>query len=334
MSSPKPTVSFAAMVEEGLSLDPRAALPTRVLPHEPIEQHVEHPMFGAIHSQSHVLPGMHLTFIRAQMRDHDVFLPETNSTSDVATVFMLQGHIYSSFSQLDQPMDMCAGRHNLVHTSAPGGYHLLRAHMSLDAVHISFEPSTFRRLLDTEEPVASRLLRRLDREEAFAAAAPQATAISPAMYAALSGLRACPLRGHARRLYLEGRVIELLALQLDFFQQTAVARPGLPTPTDRENFQALRDYLDAHFLEPQTLDGLARRFALNEFKLKKGFKALFDDTVFGYLQRRRLEHARQLLLDGEVNVNEAADLVGYANPNHFSTAFRKFFGIAPGSLKP
>ncbi len=46
-----------------------------------------------------------------------------------------------------------------------------------------------------------------------------------------------------------------------------------------------------------------------------------------------MNEARRLLLSGEMNIAEVADTVGYKNPNHFTTAFKKYFGFVPSELK-
>ena len=91
----------------------------------------------------------------------------------------------------------------------------------------------------------------------------------------------------------------------------------------------IRSYLLAHYTEIQRLDSLCRQFGLNECTLKKGFKALFNETVFGYLIRIRLEAARRLLLSGAMNVSEVSDHIGYSAPAHFSVAFKNAYGVSP-----
>lgn len=49
----------------------------------------------------------------------------------------------------------------------------------------------------------------------------------------------------------------------------------------------LRDRLD----NPPSLKELAQKISLNECTLKRGFRQLFDTTVFGYLYQQRMEYA-------------------------------------------
>jgi transcriptional regulator GlxA family with amidase domain len=42
-----------------------------------------------------------------------------------------------------------------------------------------------------------------------------------------------------------------------------------------------------------------------------------------------MTHARHVLADQKMYVHAVAGIVGYKNANHFSTAFRRTFGISP-----
>lgn len=46
-----------------------------------------------------------------------------------------------------------------------------------------------------------------------------------------------------------------------------------------------------------------------------------------------MRKARFLLEEERRSVFEVAQIVGYKNPQHFSTAFKRFFGLSPGQLK-
>lgn len=72
---------------------------------------------------------------------------------------------------------------------------------------------------------------------------------------------------------------------------------------------------------------------MNDFKLKEGFKELFENTVFGYLADVRMQKAYSLLQSKEHSIAEIAHLIGYKNPHHFSAAFKKKFDVAPSKLK-
>lgn len=103
---------------------------------------------------------------------------------------------------------------------------------------------------------------------------------------------------------------------------------------DVQRLQQVREFLRQEYLSPDlSLSMLCRKFGLNEFKLKKGFKQLFGCTVFGYVQELKMRTARQMLVAGKMNVNGIAEHLGYSSPNHFSAAFRKMYGHPPSRLR-
>ncbi len=82
----------------------------------------------------------------------------------------------------------------------------------------------------------------------------------------------------------------------------------------------------------RTIRDLARRVAINECYLKKGFKEIFGTTIFDFYQSQRMEHAKYLLYDKGLSVTEVSHLLGYSSISHFSTAFKKQTGIKPCEL--
>lgn len=156
-----------------------------------------------------------------------------------------------------------------------------------------------------------------------------------AMQTVLHQFLRCPFKGITRKVYFESKVWELMALLIDQELQQQDANHG-PSHLNASNIECIyhaRDILIAHLDNPPSLLGLARQVGLNDYALKQGFRQVFGDTAFGYLHNYRMEKARQLLIEGEVNVSEAASRVGFANRSYFANAFRKKFGVFPGKYR-
>lgn len=154
---------------------------------------------------------------------------------------------------------------------------------------------------------------------------------SPAMQSVLHQMLHCPYRGATKRLYLESKALELVALQFGQLTQVArVAPKNCLKSQDIERIYAARDLLIARFDNPPSLIALAHQVGLNDYKLKQGFRQVFDTTVFGYLNDYRLQQARQLLETQNLTVTGVAQAVGFANRSHFAAAFRRKFGVNPG----
>jgi len=142
----------------------------------------------------------------------------------------------------------------------------------------------------------------------------------------------CAVAEPLRQLFLAGKALELAALALD----EIVGRPEkrasrLPART-REQIRAVRDRLVGSMQDPPSLAELARASGLNPSKLTSAFRVEFGTSVFGYLQEHRLQQAHLLIASGAATVAEAAFRVGYT-PAHFSSLFRKRFGVPPSGLR-
>ncbi|MFZ4261672.1 helix-turn-helix transcriptional regulator [Sphingobacterium sp. HJSM2_6] len=98
---------------------------------------------------------------------------------------------------------------------------------------------------------------------------------------------------------------------------------------------AVRDYLKNNYQQDFHLQDLAKMFGINEYKLKNGFKALFSDTVFGYIRKMRLTVAHQMLLETPLEIKEIAYLTGFKYSHHFTKVYFDHFNKLPKeSRKP
>jgi len=71
---------------------------------------------------------------------------------------------------------------------------------------------------------------------------------------------------------------------------------------------------------------------VNDFKLKKGFKEVFQTTPYNLLLDYRLEYAKKLLAESDLSVGEISQKIGYKYTASFSAAFIKKYGVTPKSI--
>ena len=132
------------------------------------------------------------------------------------------------------------------------------------------------------------------------------------------------------KLYLKGKIYELLSLH---FQKEEASNgeycPFLVNEDDVSKIRQAKDIIIARMAEPPTLQELANEIGLNLKKLKEGFKQVYGDTVYSFLFDYKMEHARKLLEENQMNVNEVGLQVGYSTASHFIAAFKKKFGTTP-----
>lgn len=78
---------------------------------------------------------------------------------------------------------------------------------------------------------------------------------------------------------------------------------------------------------------IARQFNLNEFKLKKGFKEVFNTTIFKLHLEKRLEMSKITIENTPTSLKVVAKNYGFRNYSHFSKAFKSKYGKKPSYYK-
>lgn len=145
---------------------------------------------------------------------------------------------------------------------------------------------------------------------------------------ALEQALSSPLAGAASRLQWEGLALQLLAHGLP---------PRLDEPTARlspgewQRLERVRKRLQVCPDQPHSLAALAEIASMSSATLRRKFQAAYGCSVFDYLRERRLELAREMLLQGH-DVARAAQCAGYLHASNFTTAFRQRYGYPPSSL--
>jgi len=155
--------------------------------------------------------------------------------------------------------------------------------------------------------------------------------ITTQMQQLIQDIRTCSFTGLMKKVYLECKVSELLLLQVQQVSQVQAEDFNLKG-ADLEKLYYAKSLIEQDLGNPKTILQLSQMSGLNDFKLKREFKRVFGTTVFGYLTDYRLKRAKNMILEGE-SINEVAYKIGYKQPQHFASAFRRFFGYAPSELK-
>ncbi len=154
--------------------------------------------------------------------------------------------------------------------------------------------------------------------------------ITPAMAVVLSQILQHQPNALMSRLYLKGKVYELLSLYFNPTEATDITE--CPFLVDEQNVLKIRNakkIILERMIQPPSLQELADEIGLSLKKLKEGFKQLYGSTVYQFLLEYKMDYARQLLGSGSHNVNEVAVQLGYSNSSHFIEAFKKKFGTTP-----
>ncbi|MCG7497365.1 AraC family transcriptional regulator [Vibrio sp. Of7-15] len=132
----------------------------------------------------------------------------------------------------------------------------------------------------------------------------------------------------ANTLYLQGKVLELLALIYHNMHREVNVCCGM-TPRDMDCIQLAARIMEERMDSPPSLIELSRQIGINDNKLKKNFKMVFGETVYGFLSNKRMAKAGELLAVGDLSVQEVANIVGFKHVGHFSKKFKEQYMCSP-----
>ncbi|WPV66408.1 AraC family transcriptional regulator [Chitinophaga sp. LS1] len=258
----------------------------------------------------------------------------TEAIPAVSLLFMVRGHFNTNVGHERQRL-FGSLEHNLYYN--PGGVenaHILKQE-NLAAVGMNFSKERFLQLAENNGRILDMLGNNVAGNRPIILNKKSNHPITARMLMILDEIRNCQFLGGHKKLYLQSKVIELLALQCEQQEQAESLQKErfALSASDKEKIFFARDYLLNQMQSPPSLTELSRAAGLNEFKLKNGFKQVFDNTVFGYLNDHKMEYARQLLQSAVQSVTQIAEQLGFSSVQHFSTAFRKKFGVSPVKLR-
>lgn len=127
---------------------------------------------------------------------------------------------------------------------------------------------------------------------------------------------------------------DLLADQLTVFKQMRSITTIKPI-TRKDLYRRVlkgRDFMDASFQTPLTIEQVAKEAAMSEYHFFRLFRTVFNLSPHQYILQKRLDYGKRLI-EEQCPVSAAALDCGFADIHAFSKAFKNRFGIAPSLLQ-
>ena len=279
--------------------------------------------------------GMHIGYGHLALKQNTLI----DFESDMETVemhFALSGQVQTTDLQTRKQYNFSHNEHNIMYAADFKGQSTWSDNLDMEVFEINILPSLFIRYLP--EHLAFEAFRTALTQQQPGMLTRQNRPINARMRMIIHEIMHCERTGLLKKMLIEARVMELLLLQLE--QMIADQNTSQKASTcslkkaDIDRMYAVRDIIEQNVNNPYSLSTLAKQVGTNEFTLKKGFKSLFGTTVFGYLHERQMMQARDMLLEEkDKTVTEVSEQCGYQYPSHFTTAFKRRFGVLPSKLK-
>ena len=98
---------------------------------------------------------------------------------------------------------------------------------------------------------------------------------------------------------------------------------------DDHSIKKAQEFIETNYQAKLTVDKIASMIALSRRNFERRFKKATANTVMEYIQRVKVEAAKQSLESSRENVNEVMHNVGYSDPKAFRVTFKKITGLSP-----
>ncbi len=265
---------------------------------------------------------------------HDIVARTMQSSvsTTVESCVYLQGTTQTLDDKLEGGVRLEKGDQNFIFDPWRDYVHRTNAHQPFYYLHFIVDKEYFTNLLPEEERWSDDLKFKILSNEIVLGTPHSLT--HPLQHQAIHNIMTNPLSGSLGKMFIEASFQQFVVFHLkSLFQPGDSEETGKISKRDRDLMVAVRDHLDKRFTEDHSLVSLARSFGINETKLMKCFKHEFGLTVFEYISDLKMAHARKLIEDQGMFVAEVAAIIGYKNPNHFSSAFKNKYGFSPSKLK-
>ncbi|TDQ75962.1 helix-turn-helix transcriptional regulator [Sphingobacterium yanglingense] len=138
---------------------------------------------------------------------------------------------------------------------------------------------------------------------------------------------------YLNRLRIQALLIDIIVHQIEGLYAENEKHEIIPNKSHYDKIVLARNLIHQDLSKNYTIPELAKYVGTNEQYLKKHFKQYFGKTVMSYITEKKMEHAKELILTGDYRVSDVAQMTGYKHSTHFTSAFKKYFGIIPNSLR-
>lgn len=97
--------------------------------------------------------------------------------------------------------------------------------------------------------------------------------------------------------------------------------------------ETIREYIRNNYMKEISMQDAARMMNYSDAYFCKLFKQCFDQNFTTYLTHFRMNEAKRLLQNQEMNVKDVSALVGYSDSNYFSKVFKRITGMIPSEFR-
>lgn len=130
------------------------------------------------------------------------------------------------------------------------------------------------------------------------------------------------------RLMAISKLIRLLFFSLRYLECNEPVPPLSQTAT-HQKISEVASYISSNCISAGSLEQVAGHFYMSKSYLSRIFKEFTGYTVNEFINVNRIQLARRLLADSDMNISEISKYLGYSSLTYFEKTFRKYTETSP-----
>lgn len=107
------------------------------------------------------------------------------------------------------------------------------------------------------------------------------------------------------------------------------------TSTDKQNklLMEICEYLKSNVDKPLMFEDIRKRFNVSASVIKRLFKSTLGCGIMEHFMRLKIDNAKQLIRENEMNFTEISEHLAFSSPQYFSSAFKRISGMSPSEYE-
>ncbi len=141
-------------------------------------------------------------------------------------------------------------------------------------------------------------------------------------------------RKEGYQLMIKANVLRILTMLIRTYQDESKSDEMLKEKkTAMKRLEQAFAYIDTHYCEKITLEDVAASVYMSSNYFSSYFRKVTNISFSDYVTRMRINHARELLREGKLNVTDIAMECGFNNISNFYRLYKKHVGKTPKDEK-
>lgn len=134
-------------------------------------------------------------------------------------------------------------------------------------------------------------------------------------------------------LYADALITQLCIHILRHHAEARLRTPRCPGALSPAQGRQIADYVESHLGSELTLATLARVAGISQFHFARLFRKRFGTPPHAYVQQRRVERARHMVLNSDLPLKEIVCTTGFYDQSHMTKSFKRSFDATPTELR-